>query len=93
MRERVMSSAQSRVGARKPKSTRRAVAIDGIRRARCVGERHVGIGPQKIERVARDTRQLMLRPPGEQPSAQAVAIFGHGAVPRFRLSPALFRQI
>ena len=49
-----------------------AIAVDGLWRARCVGERNVSIGPHEIKRIARKTRCLMLQRPGELLQCQAV---------------------
>src|SRR5207248_3046927 len=50
---------------RELESTFGEIAFDGIGRAGGVGEGDIGIGPQEIERVAREARCLMLRPPGK----------------------------
>src|ERR1700756_1176822 len=40
-----------------------AIAIKGIRRTRSVGERHIGVWPQQIDGVARQTGRLVLVSP------------------------------
>ena len=41
------------------------VAVERIDRAGTVGQRHVGVGPQQIERIAGKARGLILGPPIE----------------------------
>jgi len=48
-----------------PESALGTIAIDHLRRAGSVGDRHIGIGPQEIKRVPREARRLVLRRPVE----------------------------
>src|SRR5690349_8760127 len=58
---------------RKPHADLLEIAVQGIRGAGWFGERHIGIGPQQIERVARQAYALVPGLPDERVQRQILA--------------------
>src|SRR6202035_1852411 len=58
---------------RKPDTVIGKIAFERARRARAVGERHIAVGPEQIERIAGETRLLIFAAPAEDVERHAVS--------------------